>query len=538
MSEPNENALNPQPENHYLQPAPAAVPKLPPLAADRRDGYFAIFAFVLGYLFSRWVLGTVQGWGTAVFTTVYLASVLAYLLVKDVRLPKSSWFWFAVTLLTGWSFAFWDNTGLMPLRNLFLSCAAVYWVAAATNVQIGGKTGNLLLLDGINSVLLIPFRNFANQYRALGALRGKRERDLKKALPVLLGIILALLVLLVVTPQLLRADSGGFNNLLKDVTGLFKFDTSKVLEFLFYCLLAVPTAAYLFGLVSGSAARRATDTIKADKTAKAVAALRILAPVTIYTVLGTACALYVLFIACQVPYFFSAFSGVRPDGWLSYSDYARQGFFELCRLSAINLAMLLAANILSKKPREESAVLKVFNIALSLITLLLIATAMSKMALYIGAFGLTILRILPCVFMLLLAVVCVAVVLLQRMRFSIARVSLAAGAVLFAALCLVNVDGIIVRYNTERYLAGTLATYDSAILYRSGPAGVRPALEVYETTKDAALKNEIESYLVFEKEKTTAYRGTFRHTVEKERTWEALQDIKLPHYGEPREAGI
>ena len=40
------------------------------------------FAFALGYLFSRWVFLTWQGWGVAVFTTAYLISVTAYLIKK------------------------------------------------------------------------------------------------------------------------------------------------------------------------------------------------------------------------------------------------------------------------------------------------------------------------------------------------------------------------------------------------------------------------------------------------------------------------
>jgi len=527
MTDINDSALTPSPEQHFEQPARSGEPATEKFTADKKDAVFAIIAYVMGYLFCRWVLTSVQGWGAAVFTTVYLAYVLAYLLIKGVVLPKASWFWFGVTLLTGWSFALWDNAGIAPLRNLFLFCAAVYWVMSAVSALIAGKTGNLLLLDGINGVLVIPFRNYINQYRAFGALKGSRKKD-KKALSVIIGIVLALVLLLIVTPQLLKADSGGFSRLMRHILNLFRIDWWGILEFLLYCVLAVPTAAYIFGLLSGGAHRRGTDAFKADKTERAVEGMRVCAPVTVYTVFGAVGALYVVFIACQIPYFFSAFTGVRPEGWLSYSEYARQGFFELCRLAAINLALLLAANVFCKKKRTENTVLKVFNIAFALITLLLLATAFSKMALYIGAFGLTIHRVLPCVFMILLAVVCIAVVALQKARFSIARVALVAGAALFTALCLVNVDGIVVRYNTDRYLAGTLSDYDDAVLYRSGSAGVLPALEVYRAASDPALKKEIEMYLDWEKDKIERNRGTYRYTLQNARAWEALKEWTLP----------
>jgi hypothetical protein len=376
-----------------------------------------------------------------------------------------------VTLLTGASFALWTGDGLMPLRNMFLFLSAVYWVVSTASVQVAGKTGNFLFLDSLNALFVLPFSNFLNQYKAFARLKADKKGDTKKLFAVLLGIVLALIALLIVTPQLIAADSGAFSSLLDRLLELLRVDWAAVGEFLMYCFFAVPTAAYLFGLVSGAAHRRKTDAFTTGKAEKTVTSMRVLPSATAFIVLGTVCVLYVVFIACQIPYFFSAFSGARPDGWLSYSEYARRGFFELCSLAAINLAMLTAANVLSKKPRSENPALKIFNILLSVITLVLIATAMSKMALYISVYGLTILLILPSVFMLFLAVVFVAVIVLQRVKFSIVRVSLAVGAVLFAALCLVNADGLIVRYNTNRYLAARSPTMTRTC----STAPVRPA---------------------------------------------------------------
>jgi hypothetical protein len=529
-----ESALE-QPTPPALQPVemqpvvPSVSPGLP-FKADFKDGIFAIFAFILGYIFSRWVLGATHGWGVAVFTAVFLASVSLYLLKKGVRFSAASWFWLIVTLLTGISFALWNENGLMPLRNLFLFCAAVYWVLCATNIQLAGKTGNYLILDVINGVLIVPFRNFINQYISLGVFRSGRVKTGKKGLSILLGVFIAIAVLFFVTPQLLAADSGGFHSLLKDVIEFFTFDTTKLLEFLVYCIPAIPVAAYMFGLVSGGAHKKGVKTFQAEKTDRAVSAVRIVAPATIYTVLGTVCVLYLIFIACQVPYFFSAFSRSRPEGWLSYSEFARQGFFELCRIAAINLVMLALANLLSKKPRSGSAALKAFNVVLALITLLLIATAMSKMALYIDVFGLSVLRILTTVFMAFLALISLAVIAMQKWRFSIARFALVAGTILFVGLCATDVDGIVVRYNTDRYLAGTLTDYDPAILYRSGPAGVLSAIQVYNETGDENVRREIRMYLVSERETIDLnrnHKNTYRHTWQSEQAWDALEDMML-----------
>ena len=132
--------------------------------------------------------------------------------------------------------------------------------------------------------------------------------------------------------------------------------------------------------------------------------------------------------------------------------------------------------------------LKILNALLAMLTLVLIATAFSKMALYIGAYGLSMRRLLPCVFMIFMAVICGGVIALQKWPFSITRLAVGVGVVMFCMLCIVNPDSLVARYNADRYLSGTLENFDVEILYRSGPAGVDSALLVYEQTNDPALQ--------------------------------------------------
>jgi len=402
---------------------------------------------------------------------------------------RTVWFWFTVTCLMGISFALFENRGIATVRSLFLFGAAVYYIILASRRTVMGHTGGFLLVDGMNAFILIPFRNFINQYVSFSVIqKGKRGR----ILPIFIGLVIAVVLSAILIPMLLRADSGGFGVIVRFFADLF---TINFFEFLFYAFFAIPIAAYIYGLISGSAHGRYTDTIKPESVERKAAALRFVQPATVFIVLGTVCALYLVFIFSQTPYFFSAFTGNRPDGWLIFSEYARQGFFELCGIAAINLAILAVVNITSKKRRAESRLLKVFNIVLASITLVLIATAFSKMALYIDAYGLTMPRLLPCVFMIFLAIIFIALIALQKWSFSIARFSLIAGAAMICVLCLSNPDAIVVRYNSDRFINGTLKEYDMEILYRSGKAGILPALDVLERTDDKRLRNEILQYI-------------------------------------------
>lgn len=458
---------------------------------DMPDFIFALAAFALGYLFSRWLLFSWRGWGVAVFTAAYLLLVTVYLIRKGAFAGgPATWFWLAITLATGASYALWKNPGFAGVRSLFLFCSAVYYVIVASGSTFMGKSGNYLPVDALNAVVLIPIRNFLNQYISFTAL-GKGEKR-GKGLPIFIGIVLAVFLLICLAPMLMRADSGGFSVILRFLADVFSFDIS---DFLLYALFAVPVAAYLYGLVSGAAHKMRTDTIKPEGAKMFVDTMRFFQPATVYIALAAVCGLYAIFILSQTPYFFSAFTGIRPEGWLNYSEYARQGFFELCGISAINMTILTVANLTCKKRREELRLLRVLNIALAVITMLLIATAFSKMALYIGAGGLTMPRLMPCVFMVFLAIVCVALIVLQKRSFSIVRLSLVVGAVILCVFCLADPDALVIRYNSERHLAGSLPYFDMDVLRRADEAGIVPAIRVYENTSDEDLKIELARYL-------------------------------------------
>ncbi|MDD4767695.1 MAG: DUF4173 domain-containing protein [Desulfotomaculaceae bacterium] len=478
-----------------------------PFAADRRDSYLALFAFVLGFLFARWVLFAWQGWGVTLFTLVFCGSVTWYMQKKGVQVPRAGWFWLAVVLLLGLSFSLWTNNGLAPLTGLLLFCSAVYWILCATGLLIQGKTSDLLLLDGYNALLVIPFSNFGCQYKGLALLGSSKLVRGRQVFSIALGLFLAFIVAAMVLPLLMAADSGGFAKIINGLLDGFRGLGEKFWETFWQLVLAVPIAAYIFGLVAGSVHKRGAGLFEKDTTMQKISGLRRLPMTTVYILMGFLCTLYIVFIGSQTPYFFSAFAGQRPEGWQVYSEYARSGFFELCRIAVINLLVLTAANIMSQQHRRNCMFLKLLNALLALLTLVLIATAFSKMALYIGAYGLSMRRLLPCVFMIFMAVICGGVIALQKWSFSITRLAVGAGVIMFCMLCLANPDSLVARYNGDRYLSGTLESFDVEILYRAGPAGVDSALGIYEQTNDPALQFELKEYLLAQQQQAEQLAG-------------------------------
>ena len=118
-------------------------------------------------------------------------------------------------------------------------------------------------------------------------------------------------------------------------------------------------------------------------------------PNTVWSiVLGVFSAVYLAFFALQASYLFGAFTQTVPEGY-TIAEYARQGFFSLCRVMAVNFALLWLVTRTCAQPyrRTVTAVLSTVLLAESM---LLAAVAASKLLLYIGSYGFTPLRLQSC----------------------------------------------------------------------------------------------------------------------------------------------
>ena len=413
---------------------------LPRTAADRA---FALGFYLVGYGYVRLVLDSGGRWQVGLFTLLYAAAVLAYLAVRGRRPPAFSWFWLAVLGSLGLSFLLWPNESLLGFDVLALHAAAVYWPLCAAGVTLRPCTSALLPADLLNGGVVLPFGNFFVQLRCVfGGWQLRKAGRGRQALAVLLGAALLALLVALVAPLLAAADAG-FARLLEAARALLRM---QVRVDALPLVLALPVGAYLFGLVYGAVHGRHTDHLTAEKLAAAGEKCRVVPTVTVHIVLAGICLVYAVFIVLQAGSLFSAFAG-RLHGTEVYSQFAREGFFELCRVAAINGVVLVLANVLGKDGPCGSRAVRVWNAVLSGLTLLLLASAVSKMALYVSVYGLTARRVLTLAFMAMLAVVFGGTIVRQRKRFNLIRLALAFAAVLFCLLAVCNLDGLIAAYN-------------------------------------------------------------------------------------------
>ena len=160
-----------------------------------------------------------------------------------------------------------------------------------------------------------------------------------------------------------------------------------------------------------------------------------------------------------------------------YSEYARDGFFQLCTVSVINFVMLAAVSLFTaRKGERPSGIQRVLTVSLSVETLILISTAVAKMVMYIDCYGLTPNRVYASWLMVVLAVIFVLIIVQQCVhKLKLIPAGITACVILFALLSFSNVDALIARYNVSRYLEGSLSEIDVVAMEELGDSAV-PAM--------------------------------------------------------------
>jgi hypothetical protein len=188
--------------------------------------------------------------------------------------------------------------------------------------------------------------------------------------------------------------------------------------------------------------------------------------------LGALDALFLAFVAVQLGYLFGGANVMSAVG-LTYAEYAREGFAQLMAAAALTLAVVAAAARWAR--RENDRVLRVLLGALCLLTLVVLASALTRLGLYVDAYGMTRARMTAQAAILwlgaLFAVVIVAGTANRTAWLPRAVVALSAGGLL--AFAAGDPERRIAAHNVDRY--ERTGKVDPGVLIALGPDAA-PAL--------------------------------------------------------------
>lgn len=189
--------------------------------------------------------------------------------------------------------------------------------------------------------------------------------------------------------------------------------------------------------------------------------------------LGLLTLLFAAFVTVQLTVLFGGERHVLTTAGLTYAEYARGGFWQLCIVTGLTLVVLAGAARWA--PREAPGDRVVFRAvlgALTLLTLVIVASALIRMQVYIDTYGLTRLRLLVACCEVWFGVV-LLLVLVAGVRIRapwLPRAAIAAGVLALIGLAVANPDLRIAENQVSRSADRIDAYYLSTLSPDAVPA--------------------------------------------------------------------
>lgn len=454
----------------YSEQPSAAAPRRLQIPTGNRELAFGFFILLAGILMFNSLLFCGYHLGYAIFAAAGLLLTFLYLVISGCRVRPYPVLLLGLSLVIIGAFARSDDSFVkfVLLCFLLVSVNLAFCLLAGQNRWATG--GIASLLDVFRSVTVLSTGKMPAAFRGLAQTSRKGGSAMKKLGGALLGVAIALPLLCILIPLLMRADAA------------FEGILDQLPDFRFGEVLVTGLFGTVFGFwlyLRGVGLRHTPkEAPKEARPFKGVGAM------TVNTVLIAVSCVYLVYLISQLAYFSGGFSGILPEGY-TFAEYARRGFFEMAWLCAVNLVVMCLSVALCRKKADRSPLLtRLLCLFIGIVTLFLVVAASAKMYLYIGAYGLTRLRVLTEVIMVFFALTALTVSLwLFLPKLPYMKAVLVIALVLGAAVAWADVDTVVARYNVQSYQSGRLETIDMDYLYELGTGAV-PYISTLTQDKD------------------------------------------------------
>ena len=382
--------------------------------------------------------------------------VLVTLLGKGRPADPLDWWLPGVAVAASIGPALRTDATVVALDLWLVAIAVAAWSFAVSGVAVSRRAARVVAVMGVHAgiAVMTGFAWLLTRVGADGAF-ARGGRQLGRAAPLLRGAVIAVPILLGFAMLLGSADAV-FGRALNEALRLPNLD--DVLGRGAFTIVAavlaggpVVIAAGATGLLDPIAARGAADVAGAE--AVAAAPSRRSGATEAVVVLVAVDVLFAAFAVVQVLYLFGGADTLAAVG-MTYSDYARQGYFQLVGVVALAGLLLIGAHEIAGRRRDLLGA----GLALLVLTGVILASAALRLRLYQDAYGWTELRFYVAASIAWLSVaVVLAVALLAANRMRWIAHGLAAGAVAITlAVSAVGPQAFVIEQNIARTLNPSL----------------------------------------------------------------------------------
>ncbi len=489
--------MNEQEQTMPPQSISEVAASLPKKEYTLKDKLLIISAFLVAFFYDRFIVSSWTWDGNGVFFAAGIFWVL-YLIVlylswwKTLVVSRTGWLLAACgAALCIWNFIFDYRCSYGTITYFLLPVIFMAHAQCGSGLYPLSRPGEIFK-RWIFGWLLSPFSALPTFFAAIYSTFASGRNSSLKKVGVALLISFPLLLLLV---SLLASADMVFGYYLKKI---FHFDLGL---FILHSIITLVASMFFYSFIWNTVHPKISSPAKEhekkfDLTVSSV-------------ILGSVLAVYVLFSIVQFVYLFAG-AGL-PDS-LTYSEYARQGFWQLVLVAAINL--FLFGIFLHNVSRTPWFFAMLFGLLLS--TGLMLFSAIMRLHMYIYIFGLTWLRLFSAWFIVFLGIV-IVLSALRMVREKFPLISSCALVLLlwYCVLGYANPEALIMKYNLKtaenpiRWLDDNEPELKNSsddafmVLFESGLKG-----EVVVRLREAALDRGMEPGYSFSSKRMQSYLKT------------------------------
>jgi len=294
-----------------------------------------------------------------------------------------------------------------------------------------------LIIDALEQMIM-PIGEFPVPYKHIGRhFRFKKVKDLQpKTKQILLGVGLAIPILVVFMALMSSADDIFKEAIQFDLSWLIDLLDDLILPKLIVGLICF---SYLFGYFHFLIFKDKKEKPQIESKEK------VNGDIAITTILTLVNSLFTFFVFIQFKYLFSE----KIIQGMTFSSYARKGFFELTVISLLVIVFtLILAYFTQHKINKGLMTLMILN------TMVIAYSAIYRLNLYITAYGYTWLRIVSLSFVILQIIIMIALVIHLWHKVNINLIIASMYLIAYLTLNFTNMDALIINGNMNRYLNG------------------------------------------------------------------------------------
>jgi len=359
-----------------------------------------------------------------IVVAITLAICIVVLKKFKIAIKKEGYFLITTIQLLAIAVCLTENQTIIAYNKIAIFLLLFFFMMEQVYDTKGWQVGKNLSELAIRMVNVVAY--YGNPWMHLGTFcLGKEGQKNKNRKYIAIGIVIALPLVLIICILLASAD--------RAFASFFEWIFENILsvDAMLIILLAVVIYSLMYSFICSSMITNEAVTSERKKLPTVIA-------ITFTTIIAV---IYICFCILQISYLFNGYSN-----GLTYSQFAREGFFELLFVSAINLVMVVVCIELFEKSKLLDTVL----IIISACTYILIGSSAYRMALYIEAYELTFLRIFVLWFLAVLAIwITGAIIYIKKRNWNYFKFSICVIAIMYLIFVYASPDQIIIRYNIK-----------------------------------------------------------------------------------------